>query len=104
MQAALLPAAQVVWWFWPAFSPLPSSLPCLLSIYLNRLDFPPGSAEGMLQRLRLLDMIVNPFTASQAKPCCCHIWEGGSDLASLPQLPVLLKNSHVLRWSTMAAT
>lgn len=50
-------------------SPLPLSLPCpcCASIWMDCLDSLPGTAQGMSQGLRLLDMVVNPFIASQAK-------------------------------------
>lgn len=105
MQAALLPAVQVVWWFLPTFSFLclyPFSLP----VVTDPLNSPTGTAQGMSQNLRLLDMIVNPFIAREAKRCCYRVWEGARELASLPQLLVLLKSqcddSHVLRWSVVA--
>lgn len=60
----------------------------------------------MSQGLGLLDVIVNPFIASEAKCCCYHVWEEARELACLPQLLVLLKSqcedSRVLRWSTVA--
>lgn len=50
------------------------------------MESPPGTAQGMSQRLRLLDVIINPFIASQAKHLLLLSCLGGGQGTCIPPL------------------